>query len=327
VGKKEATMRTIGILCTLLLFVTFSGIVNAQPISVMTTPPGSFTHNVGSAIAKVIVERTDMKATVQPGGIAPFGAINSGLGHFSLSLAFDLVLATLGEEEHKDQGPRPNLRAVATLMPMSSALHVRKDSDIKTIKDLKGRRVASGFHGTKTIARNIEAYLANAGLTYNDVKQVPTPNPTRGAEDFASGKTDVLYYALGTAAAMEVNAKVGGLRVLSLDDNPEALARMQKINLMAYIMEVLPAPHMIGITEPTKVATEDVVLYTNVKTSDDIVYKTVKAIYENKQDLVAASGAFRTFSPQRMAMPVQHVDFHPAAIKFYREVGLGPGSR
>ena len=195
------------------------------------------------------------------------------------------------------------------------------------INDLRGKRVGSGFHGTKVIARNIEAYLANAGLTYNDVNQVPTPNPTRGAEDFAGGKTDVLYYALGTAAAMEVSAKVGGLRVLPMVDSPEAIARMQKINPMVYIIEVLPAPHMTGITVPTKVATEDVVLYTNAKVPDEVVYNVVKAIYGNKQDLATFSGAFRTFSPQRMPMPVQHVDFHPGALKFYREVGLGPGNR
>jgi TRAP-type uncharacterized transport system substrate-binding protein len=75
------------------------------------------------------------------------------------------------------------------------------------------------------------------------------------------------------------------------------------------------------------VATEDVVLYTHVKVPDEVVYNTVKAIYGNKPDLAASSGGFRTFSPERMAMPVQRVDFHPGALKFYKEIGLGPVNR
>ena len=320
-------MRTISFLGSLFLWVILSGIGNAEPISIMTTPPGSFTHSAGSAIAKLIVEKTEMKTTVQPGGTVPFGAIDAGLADFALTIASDLPLAAMGTEEFREQGPKPNLRMVATLMPMWAALHVRKDSGIKTIKDLRGKRVPSGFHGTKSIVRTIEAHLANGGLTYNDVKQVPTPNASRGAEDFGSGKTDVLYFALGSAAVMEVSTKVGGLRVLPLEDSPEALARLQKIIPVAYLMEVYPAPNMVGVTGPTKVATQDIVFYTHVKTPDEVVYNAVKAIYMNKQDLVASFAGFRTFLPQRMAMPVQRVDFHPGAIKFYKEIGLGPGNR
>jgi uncharacterized protein len=320
-------MKMIGFLVSSFLWIALSGVGDAQPISIMTTPPGSFTHSAGSAIAKIIVEKAGLRTTVQPGGNVPFGAIDAGLADFAVSIASDLPLAAVGSEEFQEQGPRPNLRMVATLMPMWAALHVRKDSDIKAIHDLKGKRVASGFHATKSIARTIEAYLANGGLTYQDVKQVPTPNASRGAEDFGNGKTDVLYFALGSAAVMEVSTKVGGLRVLPLDDSPEALARMQKIIPVAYVMEVNPSPNMVGITGPTKVATQDAVFYTHVKVPDEVVYKVVRAIYTNKQDLVASFAGFGTFSPHRMATPVQRPDFHPGAVKFYKEVDLWPANR
>ncbi len=317
-------IRWISFLGMLMGALTFVGYADAQTIGIMTTPPGSFTHSASSVIAKIIVEKTGLRATVQPAATRAYGAVDSGLADFSMASSSDLALAAAGVEEYRDQGPRKNLRMIATLMPMWGAMHVRKDSDIRSIKDLKGKRVSSGFHAQKTIARNIEAVLANGGLTYNDVKQVPAPNAARGAEDFGNGKTDVLYFALGSAAVLEMSTKVGGLKVLPIDDSPEAVARMQKVVPVSYVAVVMPGPNMEGIEGPTKVFAFDSVLFSNTKASDDIVYKVVKAIYENKQDLVSGFAGFRIFSPQRMAAPVQGVDFHPGAIKFYKEVDLWP---
>ena len=84
---------------------------------------------------------------------------------------------------------------------------------------------------------------------------------------------------------------------------------------------------MVGIIGPTKVATQDIVFYTNVKTPENVVYQAAKAVYKNKEDLVVTFAGFRTFAPERMSVPVQRVDFHPGAIKFYREVGLWPTGR
>jgi TRAP transporter TAXI family solute receptor len=317
-------MKRIGSLVLLSLIVIGVGTANAQTIGIMTTPPGSFTHSAGSAIAKIIVEKVGLKATVQPAGVRAFGAVDGGLAEFSLANSSDVSLAAMGVEEYAEQGPKPNIRMAATLMPMWTALYVQKDSPIKTIKDLKGKRVPSGFHAQKGIARTMESQLANAGLTYDDVKKVPAPNAAQCAQDFANGKTDVLFFALGSAAVMEVSTKVGGLRVLPLDDSPEAIARTKKLNPQMYVSEVKPGPNMEGISGPTKVGTMDTVIFTHVKAPDDVIYRVIKAIYENKEDLVASFVGFRPFSVQRMSMEVYKVDFHPGAIKFYKEVGLWP---
>jgi TRAP transporter TAXI family solute receptor len=320
-------MKLLNLSISLVLAMTVLGTANAQTIGIMTTPPGAFTHSAGVAIAKVLLEKTDLKARVQPQAATPFAAIDAGLVEFGMSNSFDVTFATTGTGYYKEQGPKKNLRIAATLVPYRVAMHVRKDSDIQSVKDLKGKRVSSGFHAQKTIGWIIEALLANAGLTLDDVKPVPAPNVVRAAEDFGGGKTDVLYFALGSAAVMQVSTTVGGLRVLPIDSSAEAVARMQKVLPGSYVTEVKPAPHLEGITEPTKVVAFDMVLNTHPNVPDDVVYKAVKAIYENKEGLVAAFRGFSTFSPQRMATPVQSVDFHPGALKFYKEVGLWPPKR
>ena len=315
-------MKRIICLVFLLLALTAFGTANAQVINIMTTPPGSFTHSAGSAIGKLIIEKIGMNATVQPQAVRNYGVVDNGLAVFSLGSAGDLVLATLGAKEYKEQGPRPHLRLAATLMPLRTALHVRKDSDIKTISDLKGKRVGYGFKSQKAIARSVTAMLANGGLTYDDVKKVPAPNVASSARDFGAGKSDVLFFALGSAKVMQVAAKVGGLRVLPLDDSPSAIARLQKINPTAYIEVVKPAPNIEGVFAPIKAAHMDLLLYTHDRISDELIYKVVKAIYENKKDLAASFGAFKPFKPKRIGRKLKGIDYHPGALKFFKEMGL-----
>ena len=121
-------------------------------------------------------------------------------------------------------------------------------------------------------------------------------------------------------------APAGGLRVLPLDDRPEALARMQALLPGSYIMEVAPSPAYDGITRPTKVVVFDMVLSTHVVVPESVVYEVTKAIHQNKAALAATFPPFNLFVPDNMAKPVKDVPFHPGALKYFREVGLAPKS-
>jgi hypothetical protein len=88
-------MRWLRFLVSIMFVFLIYSTLQAQVIGIMTTPPGSFTHSAGSAIAKVIVEKLGLNATVQPGATRPFGAIDAGLADFSLANASDLRLAFL----------------------------------------------------------------------------------------------------------------------------------------------------------------------------------------------------------------------------------------
>jgi uncharacterized protein len=295
---------------------------HAQMVGIMTTPAGSFSNSAGSAIAKVLNEKANVRAVVQAQASTGFEAVEANNVEFNLSNSFDATFFATGKGEYAGTGEKKNFRNVATLIPYRVAMHVRADSDIKSIADLKGKRVASGFNTQKTIARIIEAHLANAGLSYKDVVEVPVPNVVKQAEDFTAGKVDVLFFALGSAAIKQAAASVGGLRVLEVDSSPEAVKRIQAILPGAYILKVNPAPNLDGIKAPTDVIAFDMVMNSTAKVSDDVVYRIVKAIYENKKDLVATFRPFALFQPANMAKPNEGVEFHPGAVKFYKEVGI-----
>jgi len=317
-------MKSLAIALVLTPFLI--GTAAAQTVSIVTTPSGSFTNSAGAAMAKVIGEKTKVRAILQAQAQAGMIPVEAGTAEFGMSNSFDATFYATGTAEYEGQGAHKNLRNVGSLLPYQVALHVRADSDIKSIADLKGKRVSSGFNAQKTIGRIIEAYLATAGLTYKDVVGVLAPNVNRSAEDFTAGKVDVLFFALGSALVKQAAATVGPLRVLPIDETPEAVQRMQTILPGSYIMEVQPSPAFDGITKPTKVVAFDMVLSTNIKVPENVVYEVTKALHQNKAALTATFPPFNLFVPDQMVKPVKDVEFHPGALKYYREVGIAPKS-
>lgn len=306
----------------LALGLLAAGAAGAQTIGIVTTPAGSFSNSAGQAIAKAVVDSAKLRAVVQAQASTGFEEVESGAADFNVSNAFDATFFSTGTGEYQGQGKHPVMRYVGALIPYRVAMHVRADSDIETINDLRGKRISSDFNAQKTIGRIIEAHLANAGLGYGDVVKVPAPNVVGQAEDFMSGKVDVLLFALGSAAIKQANASVGGLRVLEVDTSRAAMRRTEALLPGAYVMRVSPNPALDGITKPTNLIAFDMVLITNAKVPDEVVYRVAKALHDNKQDLVATFPPFGLFQPQNMAKALKGVPMHPGAVRYYKEIGL-----
>jgi uncharacterized protein len=320
-------MNTIIALAGAPLLVTLAAApAPAQPISIVSTPSGSYTNSAGAAMAKVISEKTKMRAVLQAQSQQGMIPVEAGNAEFGMGNSFDMTFYATGTGEYEGQGPKKKVRIAASLIPYRVAFHVRADSDIKAIADVKGKRIAGGFNAQKTIARITEALLATAGLSYKDMVEVLAPNVSRAAEDFTAGKTDVLFFALGSAAVKQAAATLGGVRVLPTDDSADALKRMQSVLPGSYVLDVAPGPGLDGITQPTKVLAFDMVLCTNIEVPERIVYEATRALYENKAALAASFAAFDLLVPERMAKPVQDVEFHPGALRYYREIGIAPKS-
>lgn len=318
-------MKHISRLFTLTAAATLvAGVAQAQTIGIATTSAGSFTHSSGSAMAKVFAEYAGLRARVQPGSVSPSRPVNAGTADFGLGNSFDTTFFVTGKGEYEGQGPKKNLRVVGVLTPLRVGLFVRKDSPYTKIADLKGKRVSSGFNAQKTIGRIITAHLANGGLTYDDVQPVPAPNVVRAADDFGKGKVDVLFFALGSAAVLKASSKVGGVRLINIDDSPEAVARMEKILPGAYPMTVKPSKRLHGVEGPTKIIAFDFYVTTNRNVPEDVVYKATKALYNHKKELLASFKGLALFNPKKMYKKIQSVQFHPGALKFYKEIGLKP---
>ncbi len=313
-------------ICSVLIsFVFFAVPLNAAgPIGLGTSQQGTLTYTLGSAIARTLFKTTDIRATVQPntgtGVMIPLVA--NGELDFGFCNAIELDQAIKGQSVFKGR-PNPDLRVVARLFPAQVGLLVKADSTIRSIKDLKGAKITTGYQSTPILHDFIVAMLISEGLSLNDITQVPVPSLVRGAEAFISGRADVTFFAAGVAKVSEIDASVGGVRFISLSTIEEDVKRMQSVIPRAYISEITPRPGLAGITEPTNLLTYDYTLLAAKTLSDDLVYKVVEAIDKNKDTLINSSGIFRRMDRNLMSMDIG-LDYHKGAMNYYKDNGLWP---
>jgi TRAP transporter TAXI family solute receptor len=306
------------------LALAASSPAHAQVIGIVTTPPGSFTNSIGTAIAKVIVDHAGMRATVTPQQSHGQEAVNDGSMELSLATLSDVQQYVTGTVDWEGKGVKKNIRLVARMVPITTVAYVQKDSPIRSLADIRGRRISVGYPAQKAVMRVVLAQLATVGLSEKDVRGVPAQNIVQAADDFAAGKTDAFWFALGSGKVKQVAASVGGIRALPVPNTPEAVRHMNRYVPGSYPVVVQPARNLDGVVEPTTVMAYDVVLFTHANLAADTVYRITKAIYENKKDLAAVFPALADFEPDAMAKTYEHLEYHPGAIRFYQERGLWP---
>lgn len=302
---------------TLVMALGASAVV-AELAALGSTARGG-TSQIGRTLAAAISEVGELQ--IRPQELANTAdyipLVNAGDIEFGIANVVQLTYAVNGTGMSEGR-PNSNLQMVATLMPFRSAYIVRKDSDIKSIEDLKGRRVpvfadkALGDYVTK-------GYFANANMSLDQVDGVAVPNFPRMWASFAEGSADVAIVVVGAANSREYDASFG-IRYLSFENTPEALARTRKFLPQMYLQE-MPAGSVPGIDKPTNVNVFDYTLFAGKDVSDDMVYKSVKALWEKEADLLAAGPFWNGFMKEKMSAPLG-LTYHPGAIKFYKEMGV-----
>ncbi len=318
----ENLRRAGAVMTGTLLVAGIAAAANAQTLGIGTSGQGTATYSIGSAIAKVVGDKAGLQIVVQPQGgtgkVVPL--VNSGRLDFGLANILEVTNAVKGKGPFKDRD-NPNLKIAAVIYPFKVGFFVRNDSPAKSVLDIKGMKISSGYDSQKIIGILVKAALANGGLTFEDMDTVPTANIIGNANDFAAGKTDVGFFALGSGKVSQVNASVGGLRFITFESAGEAEKRMQAVISQAYIQRVEPRADLVGVAEPINVMAYDYILYVGAHIADDVVAKVVKAMAENGGALAASFANFNDLVPSNMAKDVS-LDYHPGAISYYQGAGM-----
>jgi len=245
--------------------------------------------------------------------------MNNGEIEFGVIVGSDGATAYRGIGAHRKA--YPNIRLLMIGAPMHLGFWAPISSPIKTTADLKGKRVPSGWTGLPIIYYTGGASLASGGLTWDDVVKVPVAEVGENLRAFMEGRTDVLWHSVGAPAVQEANARIsGGVRLVAIGTSPESLKRMADFNPGTYMMS-LKKGAAVGIVEDVPAQSEDISVMASAQLPEEVVYTTLKVLWDNNDQLRKVTPRMRDWSRERMVSGQAAVPYHPGAIKFYREKG------
>lgn len=304
----------------------------AQVVGFASGQPGTLGHNTGQAVAKIVNQEAGITARTQPlaGTTAYVPLINRGEMEFGFANAVEVGYAVSGTGNWEGK-PNPNLRLVGTMFPLRTGLMAPADLNIKTTADLKAKagelRIASEYTADTIIRYYIMGALANGGMTYDDFRKVPVSNFVKGIQALGDGLVDVSLVSLNSGAGKKANVQLsgrGGLQYVSLDDSPEGQKRFKAFLPAASIVSMKANPNIPGLIEPANIVEIPWMMFTHADAPEDLVYQVTRAVAENNAKLGEAFGAFKRAEVAKMA-PQSTVEYHPGALKYYKEAGIAVG--
>lgn len=300
-----------------------AGLAQAQTVGIGVTRGGGL-NQVGVGVASIVskhAEGVQMRPQPMTGTDQYTTLVNAGEIDFGLANAFQSYFAYTGTVLSEGK-KHENLRLVATLVPLEAGYFVRNDSDIQSYADLKGKKVGYGFTGAPVIQHFATSFLGHVGLTWKDVQPVPVATLGQQWDLLRQGTIDVATAPAGSPPVRELDTTVpGGVRFLSLDASPEAVARLQKSMPFTYLSKHTPEGKLPGVREPVNVLGFDMLLYAHKDVPEKTVYRVIKAINENYEELAATSPMWRRYDKKNIARG-QAMPFHPGADRYFREAGL-----
>jgi TRAP transporter TAXI family solute receptor len=319
-------MRIRSLIVAALLLLTGAAQAQQLPrsVSLGSNPPGSVYYALASGLASVVSSGTPFQMAVQPytGSSTYLPLIESGELEFGMVNAVDMALAYQGPDKLKIGGINPypytpSSRLIMRGTLLQGSLVVRKDSPIKTIQDVKGKRVTGEYPAQLAVWYNIYGSLSNGGLSWNDVKVVPVPAVNEGLDALIQGRADVTTHAIGSAKIKEADASVG-IRYISLDCSAQGEERIKKA-VPGYYLSTLKAGSSTGIVEDICAFTYDIYLIGHKALPDAVVQGALKGIWDNIAKLPPLHPNFKDWTRERAASPEVTLPYHPAAVQFYKE--------
>jgi TRAP transporter TAXI family solute receptor len=271
----------------------------------------ALSNNIGKALpnAKASVQAT--KASVEN-----LNLLQGGRGEIAFTLGDSLSDAWKGNEEAGFKTPLKKLRGIAAIYPNYIQIVARADAGIKTLADLKGKRISVGAPRSGT-ELNARAVLNAAGITYKDFAKVEYLPFGESVELMKNRQLDVTLQSagLGVASLRDLATSVD-IVVVSIP--PDVV---KKTNDPAYLPATIPANTYKGQTADVPAAAVQNYLVTHEGVSNDTVYAMTKALWTGLDNLVAAHAAAKAIDLKR-ALEGMPVPLHPGAERYYKEVGV-----
>ncbi|MBU6464414.1 MAG: TAXI family TRAP transporter solute-binding subunit [Bradyrhizobium sp.] len=289
-----------------------------QFVNVLTGGTSGVYYPLGLAIAKIFSDKLpNVKTQVQAtkASVENLILLQQGRGEIAFALGDSLKAAWDGDEEAGFKTRLDKLRTIGAIYPNYIQIVATADSGIKTLADLKGKRLSVGAPKSGT-ELNSRAILAAAGLSYKDLRKVEYLPFAESVDLMKNRQLDATLQSagLGVASLKDLSTATDTV-VVSV---PKAL--VDKIGPPFTSMEI-PANTYAGQEKDVPTAAVINYLVTSTAVSDDLAYQMTKLIFESLPELANAHAAGKDIKLETAAMG-SPIPLHPGAIRYYKEKGL-----
>ena len=268
---------------------------------------------IGTSLSEVYVKNFGVNSKTQTTGASVENVNLLTQGKVDMVLALSDVVTDAVEGKNNFDTPIDNIQQIAVLYPNVVQIVTTKDSGIKTIEDLRGKRIAVGDQGSGTEV-NARTLLEGFGITYDDVT-VDYLGFAEAADGMKAGKIEAAFFSSGlpNSSLMELEQGVD-LQLVSIDQDKlkEIIATKPYFNTF----EIPAGTYGNEAAVPTAAIMNALLVNSDLSESDG--YKLTKALFDNLDVLKTAHQAANDISLETardgMVAPI-----HPGAQKYYDE--------
>lgn len=284
-------------------------------LTLLTGGTGGSFYPLGNALATIYTQRVpDIRAVAYSTVASVFNvqAVQQGKADVAFTQG-DVAYFAYRRGTESDSRPHTRLRGIAVLWVNTVQLVVPRDSGIRIVNDLRGRRVGVGSpeSGTQIVTRLV---IEGHGINYAEVQSEPlsfSEAVGRMEDKTLDAAFVVASYPVSAVSAM--NAAFG-VRLI-----PMAPAIVDKIRTDYPFVKpmLIPSATYAGQERDLDTLGVDNILVCRDDLPEELVYRLTKVLYESLNELASTDGAARLIDPEQGS--TTPIPLHPGAARFYRE--------
>ncbi len=321
-GKMLSVMFAVGALLMASLLVAPDSHAKKKRIVFGGGPAGGTFQVVANAVQVYgpvkAMENVTVKAQSSAGSVENLRKVDSGKSDFGVVYSGHVYLGRNGKMKN-DTKKYENVLGVAFLYGAPAQLIVKKDSGIKSVKDLVGKKVGVGNAGSGAFA-NCELFFTHMGVWDKVERNAMGYNDA--AQAFGNNQLDAFWlFTAFPSGAVIMAAQTNDIALIDLGADAEATGFYEKYPYFSKL--AVPAGTYRGVDKEAGSFQDSALWVANANVADDVVYDMLAAIYTD-EGLAHMVSQKKTFKAMSIAKGVDGIvtPLHPGAIKFWKEKGV-----
>ena len=301
----------------------FAAAAQAQTISIATGGTGGVYYPLGGGIAAVLskyVPGIQATAEVTGGSVANLQLVGTGKPYLAMTMVDAGLDAYKGQE--KFQGKPVPVRTLMVMYPNRMHVVSVEGAGVKTMKDLKGKRVSTGSGGSATEVMAFRVIEA-AGLDKDKDMKRERLGVAESVNALKDRKIDAFFWVGGlpTAAVTDLANSPGS--TIQMIDHADLVPAMNKKWGNLYVKDVISKDVYKGMKADNHQATVMNLLVAHAGMDEKTAYNILKTIFEHREELIRVHKEAANFTlANQKSEAAGGIPWHPGAIKFYAEKGV-----